>query len=356
MRRQLWGALAGLFLPLVLSAQEGGAGGACARPEVPEGSRQFCYTVAQAAESAQPQIGILVAGGNVTPGSASTGGLRLGILPGVSATGKVNLVLARTPDILAEGAESSQGVQQRKLLVPALSGTASVAVFPGISLAPTMGGIGAVDLLGSATWLPLKEAGGGFRAGTASTSFGVGGRIGILKESFTLPGASVSLMYHRLGKVEYGAVCESPLLVIASEQPDYRLESGSCMEEGDPGEFSFDLTGWSTRAQVSKRLLILGLAAGVGYDRLSSDVGFGFRSRCPVSALQGCFVRVTDARLENDRWSTFVNASLGGLLGSLVVEAGWLQGSEPITGYDASRGFDPAAGTLFGSVGVRLTL
>ena len=44
-------------------------------------ARETCLTVAQAAESAQPQLGILVAGGNPTLGTASTGGVRLGFSP-----------------------------------------------------------------------------------------------------------------------------------------------------------------------------------------------------------------------------------------------------------------------------------
>lgn len=356
--RGSWLALAaGLLAPTAALAQDAGIGAPCGRSEVPQSARQFCYAVAQAAESAQPQIGILITGGNPTPGTASTGGLRLGFVPGVSATGKVNFVVARVPDISREGAESSQGNDQQRFAVPALSGTASLGVFPGISLAPTIGGIGAVDLLGAFTWLPLKvEAVEGFSENTASTSFGAGARVGLLKESFTMPGASVSVMYHKLGKVEYGVVCESPQVIFTDTEPDYRLESGACAGAGDPGEFSFDLSNWSTRAQVSKHFLIVGVAAGVGYDRWNSDVGYGFRSQCPFTGGQSCFVRVRDASMDNDRWSVFGNAVIGGLLGSIVLEAGWLQGDEPIAGFNAASEFDPNESSLFGSVGLRIAL
>ncbi|HEV2146385.1 MAG TPA: hypothetical protein VGR37_03120 [Longimicrobiaceae bacterium] len=319
-----------------------------------------CFTVAQAVESAQPQLGIVLTGGNPTLGTASAGGIRLGIVPRVSATAKANLVFVRLPDILAGSAGGAAQTLSRAagIPVPALSGTASVGVYPGVSLAPTVGGVGAVDVLGSATWIPLGSFDvSGFSDDTPDFSYGVGARLGLLRESFITPGLSVSLMYHRLGTVSYGDVCAEPLLGGITEQRDgYTAQAGACMGGGDPGEFSVDLVGWSSRGAVSKRLFGLGLTAGVGYDRFSSDASFGFRTRCPAGATGNCFARFSGLEVDNDRWSGFVNGSFSLLVATLAAEVGWLQGDTPIRGFPTASDFDPKQGTFFGSIGFRLAL
>jgi hypothetical protein len=337
-----------------------GASAPCA--EFPDPSiASTCYTVAQAVESAQPQLGIVLTGGNPTLGTASTGGIRLGLLPRVSATAKANLVFVRLPEILAESAGSAAQTlnDATGIPVPALSGTASVGVFPGISLAPTVGGVGAVDLLGSATWLPLGTFHvEGFSDDTPDFSFGAGARLGLLRESFTMPGLSVSLMYHRLGTVSYGDVCGQPLLGgIAVERNGYTVTGGPCPNgDGDPGEFAVDLSSWSSRAAVSKRLLGLGLTAGVGYDRFDSDAAFGFRTRCPVAGTSNCYARFSGLEVENARWSGFLNGSFSLLMATFAAELGWMQGDDPVQGFPSASDFDPGSGTFFGSLGFRLAL
>lgn len=328
----------------------------CARPDVPGSARDFCLSVAQAVESAQPQVGILIAGGNPTIGTASTGGLRLGVLPRVSASANLNVAFIRLPDILAEqaGATAQRLNDAVGIPAPALSGTISVGVFPGISLLPTVGGVGAIDLLGSASWLPVS----GFEAMRDDLAFGGGVRVGLLRESFLTPGVSVSLMHRRLGTVRYGNVCSAVGAGQTTAGEGYDFESGSCPGGGDPGEFALDLSDWSGRAAIGKRLLGLGLTGGIGYDRFASDVDFGFRA--PSGALPGragYYARATDIELDNSRWSAFLDASLTLLVATIGVEAGWLQGSEPIRGFDLSGSeFDPGDGTFFGSLGVRLAL
>jgi hypothetical protein len=346
----LFAGLAGV--PAITAAQEGLAA-VCSQPEVSAEARDYCLVAAQALTSAQPQLGILLAGGNPTLGTASTGGLRLGFLPRVSATGKLNLVFVRLPDILAEGT-GTVGRQLNRTVgipAPALAATASVGIFPGIDLLPMVGGIGSIDLLGSATWLPLRVAGiEGVGTGTSSGSLGGGVRLGLLRESFVAPGVSASLMYRRLGQLEYGDVCPSPAQSRTRPAGSASLEYGSCPGGGDPGEFSFDLSNWSTRIAAGKRLLGFGLVGGIGYDRFSSDVGFGFRE--PGGDF---YARVSDDDLRSGRWSGFLNGSFTALVATLAVEGGWMQGGDPIPGFDAATSdFAPDRGTLFGSVGVRV--
>lgn len=343
-------------------AQDGGLAAPCNDPRVPSSARENCVVVAQAVESAQPQLGILLAGGNPTLGTASTGGLRLGVLPRVSATAKANLVFIRLPDILAE---SAGGAVQRLnstvgIPAPALSATGSVGVFPGVSVLPTIGGVGAIDLLGTATWLPLStfDVKGFSRGDVPDFTWGLGARVGLLRESFTMPGVSVSLMYRRLAELSFGNVCENAALGGVTQSGNgYTVASGPCTGSGDPGEFRMNLSDWSTRAAVSKRLLGLGLTAGVGYDRFGSDVGFGLRTSCPAgTGATSCYARFSDLSTDNSRWSGFLDGSLSILVATLAAEVGWLQGTDPIQGFPTSSDFDPGNGTFFGSIGLRISL
>ena len=296
-------ALLALGIAPAAAAQDHGVAAPCYRTEVPAQARDVCLTVAQAVQSAQPQLGILLAGGNPTLGAASAGGLRLGILPRVSGSAKANLVMVRLPEILAEQAGSTfQRLNEATgVPAPALSLTASVGVFPGVTIAPLIGGIGAVDLLGTASWLPLRTFDiGGFQEGTDDFSFGLGARLGLVRESFVLPGASISLMRHRVSRLAYGEVCPSPVAGLTETSSEYTLVAGFCGTSGDPGEFAFDLTNWSTRAVVSKRLLGFGLTGGVGRDSYSSDIDFGFRSARGASPVR----RTSTSRRAESRSTT----------------------------------------------------
>jgi hypothetical protein len=306
--------------------------------------RNRCVAVAQAVDAAQPQLGILMAGGNPTLGTASTGGVRLGILPRVSAGARVNVVFARLPDIRESGSGSGSYVPEKfSVPAPAVGANVSLGVFPGISVAPLIGGVGAVDLLGSVTVLPLSLAGVDGLENDA-VSWGAGARVGLLRESFVTPGASVSLMYRKMGDVKFGEVCDTP--------------ADDCDGGDDVGEIEFGLSNWSARGAVSKRFLGLGLTAGVGYDRFNTDANLAFRAPSPPSQGFGgeTVYRLDDVAVDNSRWSAFVNGSFTLLVASLVAEAGWMQGSDPITGFPSTSDFDAGEGTFFGSVGVRLSL
>ncbi|HLM67629.1 MAG TPA: hypothetical protein VK358_08890, partial [Longimicrobium sp.] len=302
--------------------------------------------VAQAVDAAQPQLGILLAGGNPTLGTASTGGVRLGLIPRVSLTARVNVVAARLPDIReVEGGEADQF----RVPAPAVGANLSVGLTQGFSVAPMIGGFGAIDLLGSVSVLPLSLL---EDFGDNAFSWGAGARVGLIRESFVTPGVSVSLMYRDLGEVSFGKVCEgtetaSPL---APTDPNRR----ACTADGDFGEIGFGLTNWSGRAAISKRLLGLGLTAGVGYDKFDTDADFAFST--PVVAGAREIYRFSDVAVDNDRWSAFLDASFTVLVASLVAEVGWMQGADPIQGFPGTSDFDAGEGTWFGSLGARLSL
>lgn len=353
MKRTLAAAVAvALAAPVASASAQGDINDVCAQFSDPNVASR-CASVAQAVDAAQPQLGILMAGGNPTLGTASTGGVRLGVLPRVSAGLRANIVFARLPDIRDEGSSSGGSFTPEKFSVPApaVGANVSVGVFPGVSLAPMVGGFGAIDLLGSATILPLSLANvEGLEKNPVS--WGAGARVGLLRESFITPGVSVSVMYRKMGEIQFGDVCESGNIVgPETDAPPY------CTGEGDFGSINFGLSNVSTRAAVSKRLLGFGLTAGVGYDRFNTDADIAFRAPSTLPGDPGRRIySFRDVQVDNDRWSAFLDGSFTLLVGSIVGEVGWMQGQEPISGFPEASDFDPKEGTFFGSVGVRLSL
>ncbi len=310
---------------------------------VPTAAQDECAIVAQAVDAAQPQLGILMAGGNPILGTASTGGVRLGLIPRVSLTGRINVVGARLPDIRQE---SDGQADKFTVPAPAVGANLSIGLTQGFSVAPMIGGFGAIDLLGSVSVLPLSLLGDEF--GDNAFSWGAGARMGLVRESFVTPGVSVSLMYRRLGNLSFGEVCPGTEVPIADNR-------SACSEDGDFGEIQFGLNNWSARGAVSKRFLGLGLTAGVGYDRFDTDADFAVRAPGPPVGTEQVY-RFTGVAVDNDRWSAFLDGSFTILFGSIVAELGWMQGSDPIQGFPSTSDFDPREGTFFCSVGARLSL
>lgn len=342
MTKNTWAlaAVAALFAAPV--AAQGDIETVCSSGSVPTVAQEECTIVAQAVDAAQPQLGILMAGGNPTLGTASTGGVRLGLIPRVSLTGRINVVGARLPDIREE---ADGATEKFTVPAPAVGANLSVGLTQGFSVAPMIGGFGAIDLLGSVSVLPLSLLEEDF--GDNAFSWGAGARVGLIRESFVTPGVSVSLMYRSLGDVSFGDVCEGAETQVSGNQY-------ACATDGDFGEIKFGLDNWSGRLAVSKRLLGLGLTAGVGYDRFETSADFAVRA--PVApAVEGVY-RFDDVAVDNDRWSAFLDGSFTILFGSIVAEVGWMQGSDPIVGFPEASDFDPKEGTWFGSVGARLSL
>lgn len=285
-------------------------------------AQEFCRLIAQAVEIAQPRIGLAASGGNPVPGTASTLGMRIGSMPRLSGSGRVTAVLVDLPPIQRAGAGDG-------ITVPAttLNVDGTVGLFSGFSPAPTVGGVASVDLLGSAGIL-LVPAGDGFRSQQPFT-WAIGTRVGLLRESFLTPGASVSAMYRRIGDTSYGNI------QLQSDQDAY---------------FAADLSALSLRAAVSKRFFLLGATAGLGWDRYSSDVVF----RAQAGGARTDVLHVED--LENTRVSAFGNLSYTLLILSIVAELGWQSGGDTVEGLPGYADVDGSAGALFGGLALRLSI
>jgi hypothetical protein len=319
------------------------------------GAEEECLATAQAVVSAQSALGILIAGGNPTPGGAEVAGLGLGLARRASVGLRVNIVSVALPDIVAQHVPDELNfVDSFGAAVPALSADLSVRLLPGWELAPGVAGLGGLSLLATGTYLPFEMFSDEFEEG--NLAYGVGGRLHLLSESFVAPAVSLSLMWRRLPDLEFGDVCPAGTVPIAGETSE-GVEVGACAGGGDPGEIAFDLTDLSGRAVVSKQLLGLGGAFGMGFDRFESDLDFGFRGSEMTGTGSAPTFRVDDREIESTRWTVFGSLSYTVVVATFSLEAGWQQGKPPITGFsDLGGDFDPENGTWYGSLGARLSL
>lgn len=310
-------ALVVLGLARPLAAQESLLTDQCATLTTDD-ARRFCNLVGQAVFAALPPVGLAATGGNPVPGTASTLGMRIGSTPRITVGARLTVARVETPRILDRVASATPSY-----LLPGLGMDVAVSVFNGISPAPTVGGLLSLDAVGHVGLVPAPSDGFG---GGLLVSRGVGLRLGLLRESFTLPGVSVSAMYHVIGDVTYG---------------DPRLLTSD-------GFFRSSASILSLRAAVSKRIMLLGVTAGVGFDRSMSDTRIGLDTG-------GGTATFAVTGLDVDRVSAFLNAEWTMLVVHLVGEVGWQAGSGEFPALLPSGG-GVEGGSIFGGLAVRLTI
>ena len=170
----------------------------------------------------------------------------------------------------------------------------AVGLLDGFSPLPTVGGLLSIDLVASVSLVQFPAA-DGFRT-RAPSSFAVGARLGVLRESFTLPGLSVSAMYRRTGRVSFGDIG------LQTRDVHVRLDR---------------VGTWSTRAVLGKRLGPLGFTAGAGYDRSTSRGAYRVPGPGGAPAAFGLESPATKRRI------VFAGASWTVLVFNFSAEAGW---------------------------------
>jgi hypothetical protein len=306
---------AGVFGPMALEAQDiDDLTAAC----VEAGHEPLtCGELAVSARAIQGQVGFLAGLGSEVSGSAGTLGRRLGATPRISLGLRAGFISMGLPDLAdANGAPSREAT----FLVPVVHAGLAVGIFDGFSPAPTVGGFLSLDLLAqtSTTFLPVGQ---GFDGRV--TGFSLGARLGIIRESFTLPGIAVSASRRGVGKIRYGA----------------GSSSGPAVE--------VDPTVTSVRATVGKDLLGVGLLAGAGWDRYSGGAALYPPGLVAPGASLDSF--------HHSRRLLFGGAALNFLVLQLSAEAGWVQGFSSVQGYER-RPFDPTRGSFYTSLAARLTI
>lgn len=309
------GALCGL--PALAAAQDDDVDAACRALLSPTAVSE-CRLSAGAARMIQPRMAAALFGGNAVPGTASTLGMRLGSLPRMSLALRVTGAPAELPPIT----DRSEGDGERALLT-GLAADAAVGVLTGFSPLPTVGGVLSLDLVARAALLPLPGS-AGFHDG-AAWGFAAGLRLGALRESFTLPGLSITGTYGRITGTAFG-------------DPDTGTTDGF---------FDGAITDLQVGVAATKRLGLVGVTAGAAYDRYSSDLALGFRD-----GLLGPRVEVSGDAVHR-RWSAYGNAAFTLLIFQASAELGWQDAPVP-DGIPSSVELDPVG--WFGGLSFRISI
>ena len=277
------------------------------------GAAQACNATVHDVMQLQPRLGIGLVGGNPVAGASSTLGMRIGRVPRITVAGRVTGVNADVRD---------------DDLFTSINLDAAVGVFSGLTLLPTIGGFGSLDAIASAGKVFLADR----VSSEDPSSWALGLRLGLLRESFTAPGVSVTGMYRKIGDAEFSLAAPSGAV------ESYAMTDNSAL---------------SVRAVVGKRLFVLGATAGVGWDKYQSDIDVE-RS---VSPLPGDTTGFAKDGHKSDRLTIFGNVSWTMLILNLVVEGGWQGGGDrftfPLPSGQSSKTDD---GTYYGSLAIRLAL
>lgn len=279
----------------------------------------LCQELALAAMAIQRGVGLASALGSDIPGTASTTGRRLGRVPrlgfALGATG-IGMGMPRVSAPSVEGL-----AEEVDPTVIGLRVVVSGGLVDGLQFAPGFGGFLSADLAASFSrlWLPEGEGFGGPTSGV-----GLAARLGILRESFTVPGISVSVARRWHGTIRTGDV-----------------------GDGNPGEVETDLEVTSLRAMLGKNWFVLGLMAGVGWDRYAGEAA--------VSTTGGLDdAGAVSGRIASERTVYFASAWYNFLVSQLSVEIGLADGvSVPFAGRTGE--YDPAGRSWFASVALRIT-
>jgi hypothetical protein len=308
--------LAALALPAVRAAAQNEE---CA-PYSGDAGR-VCDAGIDATRAFHPLAGLLVSGGNPVLGSGST----LGGLGHFSLTARANAVKLVLPELAYDGSADTVPVGD-ELWAPAPLVEGAIGIYGGMP-----GGLLSIDLLGSAQLLPtdqidnLQVDSSARSIGSIALGLGYGVRVGVLREKGPLPGISVSWMRRDIPEIAYGDV-----------------------DGGDDYGYAVDLHATNLRLVASKRLVILDLAAGLGWDRYTGDATIQFSH--PITGLPQPPIAV---ELKNTRTMAFANAGLNMGVVKLTGEAGFQGGKDQELSTDFEN-FDTTKGKFFAGLGLRV--
>ena len=311
---------------LLLSGRFGSAVGQDLRPFITQcasgGSAELltsCQSAVLAAQAMRGGIAIADRMGASLSGSSSTIGKRLGSAPRVSVDVRLRMARFDMPDLLGGGTGAAG-----ENVVEAYGVKTSVAfgVLDGVSLMPTVGGLLSLDLLASASLIFLGES-DGFLGNEGILS--VGGRLGIFRESFSLPGVTVSVMQSFGQSLDWTAGV-----------------NGSRIDT--------DMSATSVRAIVGKDFFTLAVSGGMGWNWDRGGMGV----QVPDPTIPGRQGIGSMNDLTTRRSVYFGGVSITRLVFQFSVEGGWAGGYEVLAGYPGA--YDPGGVTPFVSVAGRLTI
>ncbi len=270
-----------------------------------------------------PIAGLLVSGGNPVIGTAQT----LGGLPHFFISARVNAVNVTPPDLNYDGSSSTVSTNN-DIIFPAPLVEGGLGIWKGLT-----GGLLSIDALGSAQLLPVNKIDNltvdpdARKIGDIALGLGYGARVGIIRGTFPLPSVSVSVMRRTIPEIRYGDITDA--------SQDY--------------QYAVDLEATNVRAVASMRLLILNLAAGIGWDKYTGGATVIFRD--PISNLPQPPINI---ELSNSRTMIFADAVMDLPIFKIAGEIGYQGGKDQhlTTNFE---GIDTSKGHLFAGAGIRLT-
>jgi len=276
-----------------------------------------------------PQLGAVLAGGNPTQGLSGALGR-----PGRFSIGiRGNALEGSLPEVdrvvpSTRGAEQSTYTLDTKP-VGFITADAALGVFKGF----TPGGLGALDMLVSVAYIP-EYSNGTIEVSLPSGSFalGFGAKVGILTETTTRPGISVSFLERNL-----------PTVTISGESGDDRL----LLED-------VKVKARSWRAVVGKKFLFLGVGAGYGRDIYDSEAEITVIV-APRQATPGGTGGPIALSQDLSRNNLFGTLWIQSQVLRIVGEIGRVSGGDIVT-YNQFTGAQPADARTYASVGLSFGL
>ena len=284
-------------------------------------TRRVCDAAVDGTRAFHPVAGLLVSGGNPVLGTAAT----LGGLGHISVTARANAARVVLPETGYDGSSTTVPASD-ELFAPVPLLEIAAGLYGGLP-----SGLLAVDVLGSAQLLPtdqlenLAVADDARRIGDVALGLGFGARVGILRELGPVPAVSVSLMRRDIPQLSYGSI-----------------------DEGDQYRYAVDLRATNLRLVASKRLAIVDLAAGLGWDKYTGDAEIQFRDP-QTSTVQPAI----ELELDQTRALLFLDAGVELSALRLTGEAGYQTGKDQELSTDFED-FDTTSGKFFGSLGLRV--
>jgi hypothetical protein len=318
-----------LGLVLLGVAQRAGAQGnaACANvgggllPPITQREVNVCNAAVDGARLFTPVAGVLMGAGN--PFLAAPDGL--GGFPHSGLTIRANLTRVVLPDLGYSGEGNTVGAGSR-LWIPAPVLELGVGALPG-----TAGGNLAVDILGSAQFIPTSVSDklhadvNANRIGSLEIGFGIGARVTLVPERTATPAVAVSLTRRSIPTIGVGSLVD-----------------------GDQFAFRSNLRAFNYRITIAKSLGPAMVVAGAGWDDYSSKASIDFAN--PETGLPEPPI---DVHVSDGRALAFVDGGAALRQFYLIGEVGVQRGKHLGLGTTFVDN-DPGSARVFGSLGLRL--
>jgi len=282
----------------------------------------LCADATLALQALQGGVGLLFTVGGPIPASPSTAGRRAPGTPRLVFDGGVTLAQFNHPTL--ESPLPAAGDSGTESSVVGGRFAAAVGLYDGFSPLPTVGGVLALDAVAAVRLLrtPDSPSSTGHRVG-----WGGGVRVGLFRESFSLPGVTFSAVRYGSGSIRYGASSgEGALVQLEPSVTSYRLVAG-------------------------KDLWPVGVSAGIGWDKYRGS------GRFEVRVQEGGGI-LTTARaaggLTMNREYLFAGLNYTWLVTQIAAELTWADQASPLAELEGTGDFRPGGPELQGTFTFRL--